>query len=106
MGPDRAFTSRSAKRMLDSFGKSNAKSVENRRRVATKPNSLQRFHRVARAIVIGPDHIYVRRDATDYERQMDFELVLRVAQLAVNERITAWSIYSREREWESGREEE
>src|SRR5437870_10582349 len=92
--------------MSYSFAKSNAKSVANLRRVATQANTLARFHRVARAIVMGPDSIYVRRDATDYKRQMDFELVLRLAQLAVNESITAWSIYSCEREWESERGEE
>jgi hypothetical protein len=87
--------------MSDFFGKSNAKSIENQRRVVAQPHTLQCFHRVARAVVMGPDSIYVRRDSSDHKRNMDFELVLRLAQLAVNKCITSWSIYSPEREWES-----
>ncbi len=91
--------------MLDAYGRSNAKTVKNLRRPMSRSHTLQRFQSIAWAFVEGPSNIYVRRDAEDYKRDMDFELILRIVMLTANERLASWSVYSPEREWESETEE-
>ena len=68
-------------------------------RRAFAEGSLMHAREVANCLIDGPWGLIVQRRSADRERF--FERVLRITRRVPNERLEAWSLYRREREWDT-----
>jgi hypothetical protein len=68
--------------------------------------AIARAMDIAQALVLGPNAVFVRRNLDDYKRLRDFERVLQVVRRDRGRGLTAWTVYSQDREWYREREEE